>query len=242
MTLPILSRSRHRVAGADRTVGAEDQEALEVGVGLHLVDRGLVAVVDAVGDAEAIADLLHLRVFLLLQRDGVVGPEVVQRDRQAADEDDVLALAADRLGEGFEMRLAEGLVLDQLDVPVGVLLAGRLVHHHLDAGVLGALQHRLERLAVVRNDADHVDLLGDQILDRAHLLGGIVGRRVDDRSRRRRDPGRPCSTPFSTLSNHGILTLPTTPICGGPLAASASNAPSVLAAPTARGAFDQSAA
>ena len=77
------------------------------------------------------------------------------------------------------MRLAEGLVLDQLDVPVGVLLPGQFVHHHLDAGVLGALEHRLERLAVVRNDADHVDLLGDQILDRAHLLGGIVGRRVD---------------------------------------------------------------
>ena len=33
--------------------------------------------------------------------------------------------------------------------------------------------------AVVRNDADHVDLLGDQILDRAHLLRGVVGRRID---------------------------------------------------------------
>ena len=30
-----------------------------------------------------------------------------------------------------------------------------------------------------------------------------------------------CSTPFSTLSNQGIFTLPTTPICGGSLAASA---------------------
>ena len=136
----------------------------------------------------------------------------MQRDGQAADEDDVLALAADRLGEGFEVRLAERLVLDQLDVPVGILLAGRLVHDHLDAGVLGALQHRLERLAVVRDDADHVDLLGDEVLDRAHLLGRIVGRRVDDRWRRRRGPGRPCSTPFSTLSNHGIFTLPTMPI------------------------------
>ena len=103
----------------------------------------------------------------------------MQRDRQPADEDDILALAADRLGERLEVRLAEGLVLDQLDVPVGVLLAGRLVHHHLDAGVLRALQHRLERLAVVRDDADHVDLLGDEVLDRAHLLRRIVGGRVD---------------------------------------------------------------
>ena len=105
----------------------------------------------------------------------------MQRHRQPADEDHVLALAADRLGEGFEVRLAEGLVLDQLDVPVGVLLAGQLVHHHLDAGVLRPLQHRLERLAVVGDDADDVDLLGDEILDGAHLLRRVVGGRVDHR-------------------------------------------------------------
>ena len=85
----------------------------------------------------------------------------------------------DRLGEGFEVRLAEGLVLDQLDVPVSVLLAGRLVHHHLDAGVLRPLQHRFEGLAVVRDDADDVNLLGDEILDGAHLFRRVIGSRVD---------------------------------------------------------------
>ncbi len=195
MTLPILSWSRHGVAGPDRAVGAEDQEALEVRVGLHLVDRGLVAVVDAVRDAEPVADLLHLGILLLLQRHRVVGPEIVQRHRQPADEDDVLALAADRLGEGLEVRLAEGLVLDQLDVPVGVLLAGRLVHHHLDAGVLRPLQHRLERLAVVRDHADDVDLLGDEILDGAHLLRRVVGGRVDHAWRRPRGRCPPAAPP-----------------------------------------------
>ena len=95
---------------------------------LHLVDRGLVAVVDAVGDAKAIADLLHLRIFLLLQRDRIIGPEVVQRHGQAADVNDILAFAADRVGEGLKMRLAEGLVLDELNVPIGVLLLRRFVH------------------------------------------------------------------------------------------------------------------
>ena len=100
----------------------------------------------------------------------------MQRDGQSADIDDILAFAADRLRERFQVGLAELLVLDQLDVPVGILLAGRLVHDDLDAGVLRALEDRLERRAVVGDDADHVDLLGDQILDRAHLLSRIVGR------------------------------------------------------------------
>ena len=97
-------------------------------------------------------------------------------------------------------------------------------------------EDRLERLAVIRNDADHVDLLGDQILDRAHLLRGVVGRRVHD--------GRidaqilpAFSTPFATLSNHGIFTLPTTPICGGLLAANALTEASVVAAPKAAAPF-----
>ena len=84
---------------------------------LHLVDRRLVAVVDAVRDPKAITDLLHFRVFLLLQRDGVVRPEVVQGHRQAADVDDILALAADRIGEGLQMGFAERLILKSVRCP-----------------------------------------------------------------------------------------------------------------------------
>ena len=148
---------------------------------LHLVDRCLVAVVDAVGDAKAVADLLHLRVFLLLQRDRIIGPEVVERDGQAANVDDILAFAADRVGEGLKMRLAEGLVLDELNIPISVLLLGRLVHDDFDAGGLSPTEHRLKRFAVIGYHADHVDLLCDQILDGSDLLRRVVGCRIDDR-------------------------------------------------------------
>ncbi len=49
-----------------------------------------------------------------------------------------------------------------------------LVHDDLDAGILGALEDRFERGAVIRYDADHVDLLGDQIFHRPHLLSSVV--------------------------------------------------------------------
>src|SRR5262249_23155122 len=41
------------------------------------------------------------------------------------------------------------------------------------------------------------------------------------------------STPLATLSNQGIFTLPTTPICGGLLAAKAPRRGSALVAPKA---------
>jgi len=53
------------------------------------------------------------------------------------------------------------------------------VRDDLDAGRAGALQHRFEHLRVVRHDADHVDALRDQILDRAHLQRRIGARRPD---------------------------------------------------------------
>src|SRR5262245_34819782 len=79
------------------------------------------------------------------------------------------------------MCFAKSLVLDQLDVPIGILLTRRLIHDHPYTGVLGTLQDRLERLTVVRHHADYVDLLGDEILDGAYLLGWIVGCRINNR-------------------------------------------------------------
>ncbi len=105
----------------------------------------------------------------------------MQRDREAADIDDVFSLAADRLREGFEVGLAELLVLDELDVPVGVLLAWLFVNDDFDAGVLSALEDRLQRRAVVRDDADDIDFLGDQVFDRPDLLGGVSLGREDHR-------------------------------------------------------------
>jgi hypothetical protein len=53
----------------------------------------------------------------------MIRPEIVQRYGQTADVNDILAFAADRLRKCFEMGLAKGLVLNELNVPVGVLLA-----------------------------------------------------------------------------------------------------------------------
>ena len=50
-----------------------------------------------------------------------------------------------------------------------------------DAGGLGALQHRLADLHVQRHQADHVDLLGDQVLEQLDLLCRIDVRRADHR-------------------------------------------------------------
>jgi len=79
-----------------------------------------------------------------------------------------------------EMRFPEGLVLDEFNVPVCVLLVGRLIHHDLNAGTLGATQDRFDRLGIVGNDPDHIDLLGDQVLNGADLLRRIVSRRIYD--------------------------------------------------------------
>jgi hypothetical protein len=54
--------------------------------------------------------LLHSGVFLLLQRDRKIRPEVVQRYREPTNIDDVFSFAADRLGEGFKMSFAKLLV------------------------------------------------------------------------------------------------------------------------------------
>ena len=50
---------------------------------------------------------------------------------------------------------------------------------HLDPGIARLLQHRLQHLRIVRHHADHIDALRDQVLDGAHLKGGVGARRAD---------------------------------------------------------------
>jgi hypothetical protein len=62
--------------------------------------------------------------------------------------------------------------------------SGPFVRDDLDAGGLRALEHRLAHLDVQRHQADHGDLLGDQVFQQLHLLrridvGGADHRRVD---------------------------------------------------------------
>ena len=77
------------------------------------------------------------------------------------------------------MGLAEARDGGQLDIPVVELLVRAFMGDHLDAGFLGALEHRLQGGGVIRHDGDHIDLAGDEILDRAHLLGGVGLGRAD---------------------------------------------------------------
>ena len=120
-------------------------------------------------------------IVLLLVGDRRVGPDVVQRRRQRADIDDVFALLAHLLGELLHLHLAELHRIDQLDVPGAAFLLRPLMGDDRDAGLLGALQHRLGDLHVERHEADHVDLLGDQVLEQLHLLGRIDIGRADHR-------------------------------------------------------------
>ena len=79
------------------------------------------------------------------------------------------------------MRLAEALGGSEFEVPILVLDAGALVRDDLDAGLAGLFEHRLKRLFVIRNDADLVDLFGDEVFDRTHLQRGIRAGRSDHR-------------------------------------------------------------
>ncbi len=166
-----------RAAGADRALAAECEEALQVRMRRDQVERGLAAVVDVFSDAVSVADRLHVRVFDLQVGDRRVGPSVVQRNRKRADEDPIFPLAAHRLREQLRMRLAEAFGRGEFEVPILVLDARALVRDDLDACLARLVEHGLERLFVVRNDADHVDLLGDEIFDRAHLQRRICAGR-----------------------------------------------------------------
>ena len=189
-TLPTTTLLLDRAAGADRALAAEREEALQVRMRRDQVERGLAAVVDVFSDAVAVADRLHVRILGLQVGDRRVGPGVVERNRKRADVDRIFPLAAHRLRQQLRVRLAETFGRGELEVPVLVLDARAFVRDDLDAGLARLFEHGLESLFVVRDDADDVDFLGDQIFDRAHLQRRIGAGRPDHAWRRRR-PWRP---------------------------------------------------
>ena len=87
----------------------------------------------------------------------------MERRGQRADIDDVFALLAHFFGELLHLHLAELHGIDELDVPGAAFLLGTLMGDDGDAGLLRALQHRLGHLHVERHQADHVNLLRDQV-------------------------------------------------------------------------------
>src|SRR5713101_5038575 len=166
----------HRIAGADRPVRAEAENAAQVRIGLDHVKRRALAGVDLVGAGETVGDELHVREFLLLIGNRGVGPLVVKRRRQRPHIDHILAFATEVLGEALHLHFTEANGVDQFHVPVTTFLLRTFMGDDLDAGRLGALEHRLANLDVTRHQADHVDLLGNQVFKQLDLL-----RRIDVR-------------------------------------------------------------
>src|SRR5713101_1226335 len=166
----------HRIAGADRPVRAEAENAAQVRIGLDHVQRRALAGVDLVGAGETVGDELHLREILLLIGNRGVGPLVVKRRRQRPDINYIVAFTTEVLGEALHLHFPESNGVDQFHVPVTTFLLRTFMGDDLDAGRLGALEHRLANLDVERHQADHVDLLGNQVFKQLDLL-----RRIDVR-------------------------------------------------------------
>src|SRR6266481_5079697 len=126
----------HRIAGADRPVRAEAENAAQVRIGLDHVKRRALAGVDLVGAGETVGDELHVREFLLLIGNRSVGPLVVKRRRQRSDIDHILAFATEVLGEALHLHFTEANGVDQFDVPVTTFLFRTFMGDDLDAGRL----------------------------------------------------------------------------------------------------------
>ena len=73
------------------------------------------------------------------------------------------------------MGLAERCVPDQLEVPIRILLGGLFFGDDDDTGILGSFENRFKDRSVVGDDLNDIDLLGNQIFDRAHLLRRVIG-------------------------------------------------------------------
>src|SRR6266478_2987291 len=141
----------HRIAGADRPVRAEAENAAQVRIGLDHVKRRALAGVDLVGAGETVGDELHLREILLLIGNRGVGPLVVKWRRQRPDINHVFAFATEVLGEALHLHFTESNGVDQFNVPVAAFLFRTFMRDDLDAGRLGTLEHRLAHLHVERH-------------------------------------------------------------------------------------------
>src|SRR5262249_40034396 len=88
------------------------------------------------------------------------------------------------LSQALHLHFAELDGIDQFDVPVSTLLLWTFMRDHFDSGGLSALQHRLAYLHIERHQANHVNLLGDEVFEQFDLLRridvrGAYHRRID---------------------------------------------------------------
>src|SRR3954470_12599120 len=168
----------HSISSPDWSIRTEAENTTQVGIGLDHVERRALAGVDLVGPWEAVSAELHFRKILLLVGNRGIGPFVVKRRRKSPDIDYIITFAAHVLGETFHLHLAEANGVDQFHIPVTAFLFRTLMRNDLDSGGLGTLQHGLADFYIKRHQADHVDLLGNQILKELYLLCRIDVRRA----------------------------------------------------------------
>src|SRR5260221_4165100 len=166
-------------ARTDGAQTAEREDPLQIGMRKHHIDGGLVAVVYAFRDPEAISHQLPFGTMIFLVGDRRISPQIVERHSKRAHVNDVFAFLSHRFRKAIDVEFAELFVVDHFDIPQGSFLAGRLVSNDLDASFLGAIKNRLERLGVIGHYRDHLHFFSDQILHCAHLLGRISTRRTD---------------------------------------------------------------
>src|SRR2546423_13214636 len=133
----------HRIAGADRSIRAEAENAAQVRIGLDHVKCRALAGVDLVGAGETVGDKLHFWEILLLISNRGICPFVVKRRCQGSDIDHIIAFATHVLGETLHLHLTEANGIDQFYIPVTAFLFGALMRDDLDASSLGTLEHRL---------------------------------------------------------------------------------------------------
>src|SRR5260221_9418994 len=169
-------KSTARTDGAET---AEREDPLQIGMRKHHIDGGIVAVVYAFRDPETISDKLHFGIVLFLVGNRGISPQIVERHSKRAHVDNIFAFLSHRFRKALHVEFAELFVVDHFDIPQGSFLPGRLVSNDLDAGFLGAIENRLERFGIIGYYRDHLHFFSDQILHRAHLLGGISTRRTD---------------------------------------------------------------
>ena len=115
----------------------------------------------------------HVGILFLLVRDGGVGPFIVGAVGQVSNHGGVNAFLAHSHSQVVHNELAVTGVGEGFDVVVHVGQVSALVSDDNDAGILCLLQDGIQRAQVNGNDADGVDLLGDQVFHELRLLGGV---------------------------------------------------------------------
>ena len=161
------------LAGADHVGRCRALYPLEVRVGAQQLLHALVRPLGVVGGLDAVTDERHVRVVLLLMLLRGVDPLHMGGGGERADHLGVLTLFTHRLGELVHQVDPVLIVLERLDVVVGVLDRGRFMSDHDDVGIHGLGENLFDGIGLEGRDAEGRDAGGDEVFDHADLRGGV---------------------------------------------------------------------